>query len=155
MLQFRSQVRQGPWVDDDDVRTHACVLTKIKLCHKKQFLDPVIVPRSVNCFYGKVGKRCALTKINSVTVGLSGDDIGAAGAESCAGVLVQCPALTRLDLAVNQIGEAGAESLAGVLGQCTALVHLEQSIKSSIIADCVDKNSISYKIRYEIGTRRP
>jgi hypothetical protein len=31
--------------------------------------DPVIVPLSAKCFYSKMVKHCALTKINSVTVG--------------------------------------------------------------------------------------
>jgi hypothetical protein len=29
------------------------------------FLDPVIVPRSAKCFYSKMVKDCALTKVNS------------------------------------------------------------------------------------------
>jgi Ran GTPase-activating protein (RanGAP) involved in mRNA processing and transport len=48
-------------------------------------------------------------------------------AESLAGVLAQCTALTHLDLSFNMIDAAGAESLAGVLSQCTALADLNLS----------------------------
>ena len=60
-----------------------------------------------------------------VHLDLSDNKIGAAGAESLAGVLGQCAALVHLNLSNNQIGAGGAESLAGVLGQCTALAHLD------------------------------
>jgi len=43
--------------------------------------------------------------------------IGAAGAESFAGVLAQCAALAHLNLSGNEIGDSGAESLARVLGR--------------------------------------
>jgi Ran GTPase-activating protein (RanGAP) involved in mRNA processing and transport len=56
---------------------------------------------------------------------LCDNEIGAAGAQSLAGVLGQCPALAHLDLWNNGIGDAGSESLAGVLAQCTALAHLD------------------------------
>jgi Ran GTPase-activating protein (RanGAP) involved in mRNA processing and transport len=40
-------------------------------------------------------------------------------------VLVQCPALTHLDLSGNRsFRAAGAERLAGLLPQCPALTHL-------------------------------
>jgi len=39
-------------------------------------------------------------------------------------VLAQCRALVHLDLSENEIGDAGAESFAGVLEQCAALTHL-------------------------------
>ena len=55
---------------------------------------------------------------------LSGNQIGATGAASFAGVLAQCRALAHLNLCGNQIGAAGAESFAGVLAQCRALAHL-------------------------------
>jgi hypothetical protein len=55
--------------------------------------------------------------------------MGAGGADSLAGVLGQCTALTHLDLSYNWICKSpGAEErLAGVLAQCPALVHLNQS----------------------------
>jgi hypothetical protein len=56
---------------------------------------------------------------------LSGNYIGAGGAERLAGVLAQCPALAHLNLCDNSIGNAGAGSLAGVLAQCAALAHLD------------------------------
>ena len=40
-----------------------------KVGKRSALTDPVIVPHSVNCFYDKVGKWSALTKIKSVTVG--------------------------------------------------------------------------------------
>jgi hypothetical protein len=48
-----------------------------------------------------------------------------AGAESLAGVLVQCTALAHLNLWSNNIRDAGIESIAGVLPQCAALVSLD------------------------------
>ena len=90
-----------------------------------------------------------------VHLSLSGNYIGAGGAERLAGVLTQCAALAHLDVSWNQIGPAGdagterlgvlalcpelahldlshneigalgAEFLAGVLGQCTALTELD------------------------------
>ena len=39
-------------------------------------------------------------------------------------MLVQCAALTHLNLCYNQKGAAGAERFAGVLAQCTMLAHL-------------------------------
>jgi hypothetical protein len=52
---------------------------------------------------------------------------GGGGAESFAGVLAKCPALTHLDLSYNEIGDAGIESIAGVLPRCAALVFLDLS----------------------------
>ena len=42
-------------------------------------------------------------------------------------MLVQCPALTHLELSNNGIGPDGAVMLAGVLAQCAALAHLDLS----------------------------
>ena len=55
--------------------------------------------------------------------------MGAGGADSLAGVLRQCTALTHLDLSYNWICKSpGAEeSLAEVLAQYPALVHLSLS----------------------------
>ena len=60
-------------------------------------------------------------------LGGMGNKIGAAGAESLAGVLAQCPALTHLNLRGNGIGADGAEGLEEVLEQCPALAHLDLS----------------------------
>jgi Ran GTPase-activating protein (RanGAP) involved in mRNA processing and transport len=60
-----------------------------------------------------------------VHLNLSGNGIGAGGAERLTGVLTQCPALAYLDLSYNVICDAGAESLAVALGQCAALDQLE------------------------------
>ncbi len=53
--------------------------------------------------------------------------LGPDGAQSLAGVLGQCAALTHFNLGYNQIGPDGADSLGGVLDQCTALAHLHLS----------------------------
>ena len=55
--------------------------------------------------------------------------MGTGGADSLAGVLGQCTALTHLDLSYNWICKSpGAEErLAGVLVQCPGLVHLNLS----------------------------
>jgi Leucine-rich repeat (LRR) protein len=58
-----------------------------------------------------------------VHLSLSGNYIGAGGAERLAGVLTQCAALAHLDVSWNQIGPAGADRF-GVLAQCAALAHL-------------------------------
>ena len=66
-------------------------------------------------------------------------DIRAAGAESLAGVLAQCPALTWLRVAWISLfsplslqesdDDAGAERLAGVLPQCPALARFDLGSK--------------------------
>jgi hypothetical protein len=65
--------------------------------------------------------RCRIT-----TLELRGCAMTGPHAEWLAGgVLAQCRALVHLDLSGNRIGAVGAESLAGVLGQCAALAHLD------------------------------
>jgi hypothetical protein len=62
---------------------------------------------------------------------LSGNTIGAGGAESLAGVLGQCAALAHLNL---NFGAAGAESFAGVLPQRRALTHLNRDAGEPTLA---------------------
>ena len=57
-------------------------------------------------------------------LGLTNNQIGAAGAERLAGVLLQCPTLSRLELGYNGIGDEGAGRLVGVLPQCPPLSHV-------------------------------
>ncbi len=56
-----------------------------KVGKRRALTDPIIVPHSVNCFYDKVGKRSVLTKIKSVTVGgrMTRNDPGLGYATSC------------------------------------------------------------------------
>ena len=62
--------------------------------------------------------------LSLATLHLGGNDIGAAGAGSLAGMLGQCSSLVTLVLAFNDIGHKGAERLAGALGRCSSLVRL-------------------------------
>ncbi len=62
-----------------------------------------------------------------VHLNLSGNQIGAGGAERLTGVLGQCPALAHLNVRMNRMGDDGAERLAGVV-QCTALAHLDLAL---------------------------
>jgi hypothetical protein len=57
---------------------------------------------------------------------ISGQD-----AERLAGVLAQCPALSRLNLDNNQLGAEGAGSLAEVLPQCLSLFVL--SLRAEVV----------------------
>jgi hypothetical protein len=64
--------------------------------------------------------RCLITSLELPRCEMTGQD-----AERLAGALVQCPALTHLDLRGNSgFVSGGAERLAGVLGQYRELVHL-------------------------------
>jgi hypothetical protein len=72
---------------------------------------------------------CRIITLKLPHCDIKGQDAGVAGilAQSLAGVLAQCPALTHLDLSYNCLisGADGAESLAEVLGQCVSLAHLD------------------------------
>ena len=73
-----------------------------------------------------------LTSLDTLYLGYN--QIGSAGVESFAGVLVQCPTLAGLDLCFNVIGSSGAESIAGVLGQ-----RLGQSREQEFLSNVNDK----------------
>ena len=69
-------------------------------------------------------------------LGLTNNQIGAAGAERLAGVLPQCPTLSPLELGYselgyNGIGDEGAGRLAGVLPQCPPLSHVHLHFNGS------------------------
>ena len=64
----------------------------------------------------KLTSRCRITILDLGNCDMRGKDAG-----RLAGVLAQCPSLSRLYLHGNQLGSAGAGLLAGVLPQCPAL----------------------------------
>jgi hypothetical protein len=82
----------------------------------------------------------ATARFRIITLELPHCDMKGQDAESLAGVLAQCPALTHVNLRYtdydddrvhhlchNRISSGGAEILAGVLGQYAALAHLDLS----------------------------
>ena len=63
---IRSCVRACGKISSPEPGTDCLWRTRICCCGKfGKRSAPVIVPHSVNCFYGKVGKRSALTNVNS------------------------------------------------------------------------------------------
>ena len=78
----------------------------------------------------KMTSLCRITILNLENCSMSGQDAG-----RLAGVLAQCPALSRLNLDKNQLGAEGAGSLAEVLpkGPSLFVVVYRPSEDASII----------------------
>jgi Ran GTPase-activating protein (RanGAP) involved in mRNA processing and transport len=77
-----------------------------------------------------------------VHLDLSGNVLGAEGAQSLLGVLVHSTTLAHLDLSFNEMGSEGAESLMMLL-QCTALTHI-----------ILDHNFIDRRVLRALGADR-
>jgi hypothetical protein len=64
-----------------------------------------------------------------------------------AGVLVQCPGISYLNLHRNHIGNVGTGSLAGGPAQCPALVYLDLICNAGTVPRC--KPTIQWKVVFQ------